>query len=224
LIEGTGGKALIKIIAIEREFGCGGGVIGERLAQQMGWKLFDRQLTAEIARLAKVEMAVAERCDERLDPLLYRLGKVFWRGSSERALAISDEKIFDTDRMVKLVQEVIEAAAEAGNCVIVGRGAPWFLRGRSDTFSVFLYAPRSEKVRRLMERVGRPSQAMRLLDTVDDERAAFVKRYFGKQWPTRCLYHAMLNTLLGDDLCVSTIARLIEAVDQRLLVETCIAR
>lgn len=208
---------MIKVIAIEREYGCGGGVIGERLARQLGWKLFDRQLTAEIARLAKVEPAVAERCDERLDPLLYRLGKVFWRGSSERALAISDETVFDTDCMVRLVQQVIEAAAEAGNCVIVGRGAPWFLRGRPDTFSVFLYAPRSEKIRRLTALVHNQSEAMRRLNTVDEERAAFVKRYFGKQWPTRWLYHVMLNTLLGDDLCVSAITGLIEAIDQRLV-------
>jgi cytidylate kinase len=211
---------VIKVIAIEREFGCGGGVIGERLAERLGWKLFDRQLNAEIARLAKVEPSVAERCDERLDPLLYRLGKVFWRGSSERALTISDEKIFDTDRMVALVQQVIEGAAREGNCVIVGRGAPWFLRGRPDTFSIFLYAPRSEKIRRLMDRVRNQSEAMQLLNTVDDERAAFVKRYFGKQWPIRCLYHAMLNTLLGDDLCVSTIISLIDEIDHRLRVKT----
>ncbi|MGA9767941.1 MAG: cytidylate kinase-like family protein [Blastocatellia bacterium] len=209
---------MIKVIAIEREFGCGGGVIGERLAERLGWKLFDRELTAEIARLAKVEQSVAEKCDERLDPLLYRLGKVFWRGSSERALNINEEKIFDTDRMVMLVQQVIESAAEAGNCVIVGRGAPWFLRGRPDTFSVFLYAPRSEKIRRLMGRVGDQSEAMQLLNTVDDERTAFVKRYFGKQWPTRALYHAMLNTLLGDNICVSTIVSLIDAVDPGLRV------
>lgn len=211
---------MIRVIAIEREYGCGGGVIGEQLARHLGWKLFDRQLTAEIARLAQVEPAVAERCDERLDPLLYRLGKVFWRGSSERALAISDDKIFDADCMMRLVQQVIEAAAGAGNCVIVGRGAPWFLRGRADTFSVFLYAPRSEKIRRLTGRVRNQSEAIRRLDAVDEERAAFVKRYFGKQWPLRCLYHAQLNTLLGDDLCVATIAGLLEAVNRGLRVET----
>jgi cytidylate kinase len=205
---------VIRVIAIEREYGCGGGMIGARLAEQLGWKLFDRQLTAEIARLAKVEPAVAERCDERLDPLLYRLGRVFWRGSAERALAISDDKIFDADCMMRLVQGVIEAAARAGNCVIVGRGAPWFLRGRPDTFSVFLYAPRSEKIRRLTSHVHHPSEAAHLLETVDEERIAFVKRYFGKQWPTRALYHTMLNTLLGDDLCVSTVINLVGAINQ----------
>jgi cytidylate kinase len=207
---------MIKIIAIEREYGCGGGVIAEKLADRLGWKLFDRQLTSEIARLARVEAADVERCDERLDPLLYRLGRVFWRGTSERALHFAEDRAFDADRMVFLVEQVIEKAAEEGNCVIVGRGAPWFLRCRPDTFSIFLYAPRSEKVRRLTARVKDRAEAIQLLNTVDRERAAFVKRYFGKKWPTRPLYHVMFNTLLGDEVCVSTISDMIEAVNGRL--------
>jgi cytidylate kinase len=206
---------VIKIIAIEREFGCGGGAISEQLAARLNWKLYDRQLTAEIAELAHVEAAVAQRCDERLDPLLYRLTKVFWRGSYERALPIADDKIFDADRMIVLVQQVIERAARDGQCVIVGRGAPWFLRGRADTLSVFLFAPRSEKVRRLASRVKDQAEAGQLLDTVDEERAAYIKRYFGKEWPTRALYHVMLNTALGDEICISMILDLMEAVNRR---------
>jgi cytidylate kinase len=205
---------LIRIVAIEREFGCGGGAIAEQLAARLGWKLFDRQLTSEIAKLAEVDESAATRCDERLDPLLYRLGKVFWRGSYERGLPIADDKIFDTDRMVLLVQELIEDAARQGNCVIVGRGAVWFLRGRPDTLSIFLYAPRPEKIRRLTSRVTNQSEAIQLLNTVDDERAAFVKHYFGLQWPTRPLYHLMVNTALGDELCVSTVVTLINGLSK----------
>jgi cytidylate kinase len=214
---------MIKIITIEREFGCGGGAIAEMVSDCLGWKLFDRQLTTDIARLAQVEASDVQRCDERLDPLLYRLGRVFWRGTSEKALHFAEDKAFDADRMVFLVQQVIEKAAEEGNCVIVGRGAPWFLRGRPDTFSVFLYAPRSEKVRRLTARVKDQAEAIQLLNTVDSERAAFVERYFGKEWPTRPLYHVMLNTLLGDEICASTIVGLIEATNRRLTTGTSIS-
>ncbi len=44
---------MIKIITIEREYGCGGGEIAQKLANQIGWKLWDQLLTEEIARLAK---------------------------------------------------------------------------------------------------------------------------------------------------------------------------
>ena len=44
---------MIKIITIECEYGCGGGVIAQLLAKCLGWKLSDQLLTEEIARLAK---------------------------------------------------------------------------------------------------------------------------------------------------------------------------
>ena len=203
---------MIRIIAIEREYGAGGTSIAEQLARRLGWKLFDQQLTAEIAKLAEVDPSAAARCDERVDSLVYRLSKVFWRGSYERGLPIADDKIFDTDRMVLLVQQVIERAARQGNCVIVGRGAVWYLRDRPDTLSIFLYAPRAEKIRRLMAQDKNQSEAVQLINTIDNERAAFVKHYFGLNWPTRTLYHAMINTLMGDEICVSTIVGLVEAI------------
>lgn len=95
--------------------------------------------------------------------------------------------------------------AGRGNCVIVGRGAPYFLRERDDTFHVFLYAPREEKLRRI-QKLGRSlGDAEDLVDTVDRERILFVKHYFGADWPTRALYRVMINTAIGDDAVLSTI-------------------
>ncbi len=41
--------------------------------------------------------------------------------------------------------------------------------------------------------------AEELVDTVDRERILFVKHYFGADWPTRSLYHVMINTAVGDE-------------------------
>jgi cytidylate kinase len=170
-------------------------------------------LTDEIARIANVECSVVKRKDEKVDPLLYRLGKVFWRGSTEGSMLLPDNTIFDADRMVQLVQHVMDRAAAEGNCVIVGRGAPWFLRGRPDTFSVFFYSGAKEKLRRLRARGQDEDEAEELLNTVDVERAAFIKHYFGKDWPTRCLYHAMLNTVVGDQLIIAAVTSMIKNID-----------
>jgi Cytidylate kinase-like family len=43
---------MIRIVTVEREYGCGGGEIAQRLADHLGWKLWDHLLTEEIARLA----------------------------------------------------------------------------------------------------------------------------------------------------------------------------
>jgi cytidylate kinase len=195
---------MYRVITIEREYGCGAAEIARVLAQKLGWKLWDRELTAEIARVANVDPTAVSMCEERVDSSFQRLVKVFWRGSYERS-AHMEHQPFGPDRMVEVGEEVMKDIAERGNCVIVGRGAPYFLRERSDAFHVFLYAPRAEKLRRVENQGTKPRDAEDLVDTVDRERAEFIKRYFNADWPTRALYHLMINTAIGDESVISTV-------------------
>ena len=104
--------------------------------------------------------------------------------------------------------------AERGNCVIVGRGAPYFLRERADTFHVFLYAPRGDKLRRLQDLGKSLHDAEDLVDTVDRERMLFIKHYFGADWPTRSLYHMMINTAIGDENVIATVLRTMHSLQE----------
>jgi cytidylate kinase len=205
---------MFRLITIEREYGCGGGAIAAQLANRLGWKLWDRQLTEEIARLANVDCSEVSRCDERMDSSFYRLAKTFWRGSYERTSPIGSQA-FDTDRMVSLMEQIAPKIAQEGNAVVVGRGMPYFLREQADAFHVFLYAPRAEKVRRLLVDECTRSKAEELVDTVDRERIAFVKHYFDADWPTRSLYHVMINTAVGNEAVIETILNTMHLVEGR---------
>lgn len=196
---------MYRIITVEREYGSGGGEIACELAKRLGWKVWDHALTEEIAKVANVECSTVERCEERVDGTFQRLVKVFWRGSYERSIPLPGAEAFDTDRFVAVGQQVMEKVAQAGNCVIVGRGAPYFLRLRGDAFHVFLYAARAEKLNRLLKVGKSVKEAEELLDTIDCDRMTFVKRYFNADWPTRCLYHLMINTAVGNENVIFTI-------------------
>jgi len=204
----------IRVIGVEREYGSGGAMIAERLAKRLGWKLWDQELTAEIARAAKVTHEAACRCDERVDPLLARLFRVYARGSYERTLPGNEPAYFNADTMVKMLGKVIEEAASKGNCVIVGRGAPYILRNRPDAFSVFIYAPVEEKVRRLKSIGQSEKEARQLIEEVDRERASFIRHYFGKEWPHRPLYNLMINSKFGDEHVVETILQNVAALEK----------
>ena len=206
---------MFRIITIEREYGCGGGAIARQLARRLAWKLWDRSLTEEIAGMAKVDCSAVERHGERLDSRFYRLAKVFWRGSYERALPIDDTQTFDADCMVAMMERITAKIAQEGNAVVVGRGAPYFLRDREDTFHVFLYAPRAEKIRRIMADGGSRQDAEELVETVDRERIAFIKHYFNADWPTRALYHMMINTSMGDELVMETLLNTMRRREQK---------
>ena len=59
---------MIQAIAIEREFGCGGSEIAGLLAQRLGWKLWDHELTQEIARLTNSSPQAVEKREWKDDP------------------------------------------------------------------------------------------------------------------------------------------------------------
>jgi len=205
---------MFRIVTIEREFGCGSGLIACEVAHRLGWKLWDEQLTCEIARRAQVSESAVALCDERVDSSLYRLAKAFWRGSYERGMALANSRAFDTDRMMAMVEDVMGTIAAEGNAVIVGRGSPYFLRNREDTFSVFTYAPYDDKIRRLLAMGKSREEAEDLVENVDKERIAYVKHYLNSDWPTRSLYHLMINTAIGNENVISTILNTMRAVER----------
>ena len=199
---------MIKIITIEREYGCGGGEIAQKVASRLSWKLWDQRLTEEVARLAHCPKAVVEAREERKDPLYYRLFKSFMRGSYEGSINAPKLNLVDSETILRITRGVVEHAAERGNCVIVGRGSQQFLKNRPDTLRVFLYAPREDRIRRLLVRGTSEKEAEELVDMVDRERAAFIAKYFHVEWPDRVNYHIMMNTAIGAEVVVHMILEL----------------
>ena len=58
-------------------------------------------------------------------------------------------------------------------------------------------------------------EADELVDSVDRERIAYVKHYFNADWPTRSLYHVMLNTAVGNEPVIQTILDTMHLVEGR---------
>ncbi len=108
---------------------------------------------------------------------------------------------------------MIERAADAGNSVIVGRGATYLLRHRQDAFHVFIFAPFEEKIRRVKATGKSEAEAIELISSIDQERATFIQKYFSKEWPTRYLYHQMINSKVGDELVVRAIINEVLDID-----------
>jgi len=196
---------MIKIITIDREYGSGAADIAATLAAQLGWKLWDELLTIEIARILGCDCPAVEEREERRDTLRYRLFKAFLRGSFEGTLNGRRVKMVDAGCIREASEKVVREAAGQGNCVIVGRGSAYCLQSNPDAFHVFVYATFEEKIHRL-RRIGKSEEeAHVLVETVDRDRAAYIKQYFKVEWPLREIYHLMINSSLGDRVVVQTI-------------------
>lgn len=196
---------MIRIITVEREFGSGGGVIAAAIAARLGWTLWDQLLTDEIARRLDCDRRTIEDREERPDPAYQRLFRAFMRGTFEGSLNAPRLKVVDTDCVRELTRAIQLEAAEAGNGVIVGRGSAYSLGDRRDAFHVFIYAPFASKVRRLRSLGKSEQEATELAETVDRDRAAFIKRYFNLEWPAIHRFHLMVNSSIGDAVATETI-------------------
>lgn len=207
---------MVDIITVEREYGCGGGEIAERLAERLGWKLWDQLLTEEIARRAECPKAVVENREERNDPLYYRLFKSFLRGSYEGSINAHKLKLVDSESILRITRRVVEHICTTGGCVIVGRGSQHFLEKRPNTLRVFLYAPTDDKVKRLVAAGKSEAEARELVESVDRDRIDFIQKYFNVEWPARSLYHLMLNTSVGEENVVRSIVTFKDVVEPSL--------
>jgi Cytidylate kinase-like family len=210
---------MIRAITIEREFGCGGSEIATKLAELLGWKLWDQQLTQEIARLTNSTPQVIEQREWKNDPAVYRVFKSFLRGAFEGALPPTNRlELLDARRIAAVSELAVNHALSGGPSVIVGRGSQYFLGNRKDVFRAFLYASRTSKIDRLISAGTPREKAIADVDTIDRDRASFVKRYLKLSWPEHHLYNAMFNTDMGDSYVVEMIAHCAQqlASDERI--------
>ena len=205
---------MIKVLTIDREYGSGAAEIAQKLADRLGWKLWDQLLTDEIARYLECDKLHVQSHEERADPLYYRIFKAFLRGSYEGSLIAPHMKVADAESIRQVSEKVVRSAASEGHCVIVGRGSAYYLRDQPDCFHVFIYAPFEDKVRRLKAAGKSEEEATQLACTVDRDRADFIKQNFGIQFPARHFFHLMVNSTMGEAAAVQTVLDALAAVQK----------
>jgi len=71
------------------------------------------------------------------------------------------------------------------------------------------------KVRRLQREERSQTEAVQLVESVDRDRAAFIKEHFGVEWPARQFFHFMINSTIGEEAAVQTIVSGLAAVPER---------
>jgi cytidylate kinase len=198
--------SVFRVITVAREFGSGGAAVAKKLSDRLGWRLLDRALLDDIARAARVDTALAERFDECVDPWIHRLAKqALWMGGLEGVAANPQPDIFDSEQMASLAQRVVTEAAAIGSCVIVGRGAQCILAGRDDVLHAYVYAPWSERVRRIRQRTPACRDVAELIRSTDRKRAAYIQEYFQKEWRDLNLYDVMVNSKCGEEAAAAII-------------------
>src|SRR5262249_44498819 len=103
---------MIRVLTIDREYGSGAAEIARKLADCLGWKLWDQLLTDAIASQLECDPEEIQKHGERLDPLYYRLLKSFLRGSFEGNLNTLQMQLADAEGIRRVAERMVMTAAD----------------------------------------------------------------------------------------------------------------
>jgi len=197
---------MIRVITITHLCGSGGTQLASLIARKFGWELLDYHLVDRIARIADLDARTAAQFDEQ--------AARWWRGLRHAEINPAaccpyvsprwlDE--VDDDSVHTLATQLILAAADSGECVVVGRGAQCLLQGRADVFDVFAYAPIEERVQALQAAWPEHRDVQALLTRMDSQRAEYIRQHYGRDWLDPMLYDLCVSTSIGLDRAATLI-------------------
>jgi cytidylate kinase len=184
------------VITISRMYGSYGSEVAERVANALGWSLFDNAMIDAVAERSGLTRAEVSEQDERVPSMVERLATALSLGSPEIMPPVPVDPIETTEeRIVSMTRRVIEEAVQTGPAVFVGRGAQCLLAERADALHVLCYASKSALRRYAIEKLGvRPNEADRVVSDMNRQREQYVKRHWNRSWLAPENYHLCVNT------------------------------
>lgn len=155
------------VVTISRSMGSGARIVAGKLALDLGWSLWDRDLIDAIAKDASVSRQVVEKFDEHTVSEIDLLARA----------ALGDHEMGDF-LYPRHLARAITAIGKLGGAIILGRGAAFIL---PDALSIRMDAPLDVRVRNMMNFEGLTNdQAAAKIRKSDRDREHFLESTFGR--------------------------------------------
>ena len=181
-------------ITISRTHGAGGDEIAAEIGRILDWQVYDRELVEYIAETANVRQRVVESLDERRQSEIEN-----WMQT------LLSHQMLGTDKYLKHLISVLLAIAEHGRAVIIGRGSN-FVLASGKGLRVLITAPLEWRAEQLAQkRKISIKEAKKNIRKVDDERLAYIRRYFRRDANDPTAYDLVLNVMNMSKGCAARI-------------------
>ncbi len=194
------------VIAIAREFGSGGRIIGELLAQELKVPFYDKELVA----LAAEESGFAEDFIQEMEQKR-RIDFLNNMYMTSQELPLSEQ--------VFLAQsKAIEEIAKTQSCVIVGRCADYVLRDKKNCIRVFIHSPLEVRIKRVKEEyhIDKPNLHDYVKKT-DKNRGTYYNYFTQEKWGDIKNYHLTIDSSVGIPIVVDVVKTLLTALPEGMV-------
>lgn len=193
-------------ITVARGFGSGGKEVASKIAEELGINCYENRILTLASQLSGLDEQLFSEVNEKIRGkkfagLLRGLPKT--KHPNPAAVDfVSDERLFEFQK------EIIENLVQSESCVIVGKCADWILKDHSNVISVYIEAPRSFCVKRIMEKMNVNEETAHVsIEKTDKYRADYYAYYTGgNYWTNPVNYDLTLNSeRVGIENCVRVI-------------------
>lgn len=179
------------IITVSRQFGSGGRELGKRLADELGYAYYDKEIVTQIAKESSLNEQYVNSVLEGGG--INRIALNF----AHTMPVVSTVPDCATEVLVQQ-QKIIRTIGKKGNCVIVGRCADVILADKNPV-KIFVYADDASKIKRCKERAheGEDVSDKRILKSakaIDKGRARFCDMISPHEWDDKNAYDLLINT------------------------------
>lgn len=193
------------VIAISRQCGSMGRVIGQKLAEELGIKCYDKELLAIASKNSGFCEELFKTHDEKpTKSFLYSLVM----DTYSTGFGTSGYTDMPINHQLFLAQfDTIRKLADEESCVFIGRCADYALEEYPNLVSVFISADEEDRIQTLKEihslAVGK---AKDLMIKTDKKRSSYYNYYANKKWGDIKSYDLCVNrSTIGVDGAVKII-------------------
>ena len=186
-----------RIITIAREYGSGGRLIAQKVAEKLQLVYYDN----EVIDLAAKELGfdidtIRKAAEEKSSSFMYTMS------SSAFTLPLNDQ-VFTTQ------SKIIRHLAKHDSCIIVNGCADYVLEDYDNVLTVFIHAPLESRIKRV-EEVYKEDHAdvKKFVMKTDKGRSNYYNYYTTKKWGQLKNFDLTINSDLGIDEAADIIVKL----------------
>jgi len=196
------------ILTISHQYGSGGSRIARELGRRLQWTVWDKEIVRKIATQYKVSEEYVDAKDERVDSIIERMVGLFGMGGFESAYEIPPPLWLTDAQLARMTRAIIEDVAKEGRAIIVGRAGNYILAGYPQALHVFIFAPLTVRIERVMQAEGLAhAAAEQRIIGMEKLRMDYVRSFYHGDWrdPGHC--HLLIDSgVWGEDGTADLIA------------------
>jgi len=180
------------VITISRLYGCRGAEFARKLAEELNFLYFDKEIFLKVAEISNVSVEELKALEGIVGYKIDIINRLIDSDFIKKIIG-DKNKVFDPEKLVRYTEQTIIEFAKMGNVIIVGRGSQCILKNFPNSYHIKIVATLEDRIKNLMKKGISREGAISTIKRMDEIRSNYIKRFYNEDWLDPSLYHLVIN-------------------------------